>query len=59
MNLTLEQLNDLFGRRHSIPVSRVWLEKLDIVVEEATTSVVKSNPAPIEGSDKIEIKLEV
>jgi len=59
VNLTLEQLNDLFGRRQSIPVSRVWLEKLDIVVEEAATSVVKSNSVPTESSDKIEIKLEV
>ena len=57
VNINLEQLNDLFGRRQSIPVSRVWLEKLDITVEEAQTAVIKSDSVATESSDKIEINL--
>lgn len=58
VNLTLEQLNDLFGRRQSIPVSRVWLEKLDIVIDSAPSAVVTSSETPTEEASKIEIKLE-
>ena len=58
VNLTLEQLNDLFGRRQSIPVSRVWLEKLDIVIDSAPIAVVTSIETPTEESSKIDIKLE-
>jgi len=58
VNLTLEQLNDLFGRRQSIPVSRVWLEKLDIVIDSAPSAVVTSSETPTEEASKIDIKLE-
>tara|TARA_R110001592_G_scaffold71719_1_gene219064 strand:- start:163 stop:381 length:219 start_codon:yes stop_codon:yes gene_type:complete len=58
VNINLEQLNDLFGRRQSIPVSRVWLEKLNIIVDSAPSAVITSNEAPTEEASKIEIKLE-
>jgi hypothetical protein len=58
VNLTLEQLNDLFGRRQSIPVSRVWLEKLDIVIDSAPSAVVTSSETSTEEASKIDIKLE-
>mgnify|MGYP003624922595 FL=1 len=58
VNINLEQLSDLFGRRQSIPVSRVWLEKLNIIVDSAPSAVITSNEAPTEEASKIEIKLE-
>jgi len=58
VNVSLEQLNDLFGRKHSIPVSRVWLEKNNIMVDDAPTSVISSNESPSEETSKIDIKLE-
>ena len=58
VNINLEQLSDLVGRRQSIPVSRVWLEKLNIIVDSAPSAVITSNEAPTEEASKIEIKLE-
>jgi len=57
VNVNLEQLNDLFGRKQSIPVSRVWLEKLDIEVEEVS-NVIKTDEKPTQEVSKIDIKLE-
>jgi len=58
VNINLEQLNDLFGRRQTIPVSRVWLEKLNIVVDSAPNAVVSSSEAPAGEAAKIDLKLE-
>ena len=58
VNINLDQLNELFGRRQSIPVSRVWLEKLDVTVEEAQSAVITSGETPTGEAAKIDIKLE-
>ena len=58
MNINLEQLNDLFGRKQTIPVSRVWLEKLDVVIDSVPSAVVTSSEAPTEEASKIDIKLQ-
>jgi len=58
VNINLEQLNDLFGRKQTIPVSRVWLEKLNIVVDSTPSAVIASSEAPTEEVSKIDIKLE-
>jgi len=39
-NVTLSQLNELFVKNQSIPVSRVWLKKLNIEVESVPTKVI-------------------
>jgi hypothetical protein len=58
VNIDLEQLNDLFGRKQSIPVSRVWLEKLNITVDSAPSTIITSSEVPTEESTKIDIRLE-
>ena len=58
VNINFEQLNDLFGRKQTIPVTRVWQEKLNVVIASAPTAVVTSSEAPTEEASKIDIKLE-
>ena len=58
VSINLEQLNDLFGRKQTIPVSRVWLEKLDVVIDSVPSAVVTSSEAPTEEASKIDIKLQ-
>ena len=45
----METLNNYFGARQFVPVSRVWLEKLNIIVDESQPNVVKTSAKPTEG----------
>jgi len=58
VNINLEQLNDLFGHKQAIPVSRVWLEKLNVTVDSTPNAVITSSEVPAGEAAKIDIKLE-
>ena len=49
VNIDMETLNNYFGAKQFVPVSRVWLEKLNIVVDESHPNVVKTSAKPTEG----------
>jgi hypothetical protein len=53
----METLNAYFGSRQHIPVSRVWLEKMNIQVNDSKPNVVESSVKPTAGTDTVEVKL--
>jgi hypothetical protein len=57
-NISLEQLNELFGSKQSIPISRVWLERLDIKVAKESPIEIQSQKKASQPSEKIDIKIE-
>lgn len=57
-NISLEQLNELFSSKQSIPISRVWLERLDIKVVKESPIEIQSEKKASQSSEKIDIKIE-
>ena len=53
----METLSQYFGAKQHIPVSRVWLEKMNIVVNDKTPNVVEASLRPTSGAEAIEIQL--
>jgi|TARA_Y100000361_G_scaffold133623_1_gene132021 hypothetical protein len=43
VNIDMETLNEYFGSKQHIPVSRVWLEKMNIVIVESKPNEVDSS----------------
>jgi hypothetical protein len=41
VNINMETLNEYFGSKQHIPVSRVWLEKMNIVISEQEANQIK------------------
>ena len=56
VNVDMETLNSYFGSKQHVPVSRVWLEKLNIMVDERKPNVVTTSANPTEG-DRIAMNL--
>ncbi len=57
VNVNMETLNKLFGQGQNIPVSRIWLKKLDIVVDAEEKTKVRSEPSAASDT-KIEMTLQ-
>jgi hypothetical protein len=57
VNVDMETLSQYFGAKQHIPVSRVWLEKMNIVVTDKTPNVVESSLRPTAGAEAIQVKL--
>ncbi len=38
-NVTLAQLSEYFGEQQAIPVSRVWLEKMNLTPQDAQQTI--------------------
>ena len=58
VNVEIETLTKYFGAKQHIPVSRVWLEKLNIKVNDAEPNVIDSPPKATH-DEKIDIQLSV
>jgi hypothetical protein len=57
VNIDMETLTKLFNNSQAIPVSRVWLEKLNIEIENTNVvNSVKSMPRPT-SEEKIKMTL--
>lgn len=57
VNIDMETLTKLFNKSQAIPVSRVWLEKLNIEIENTNVvNSVKSMPKPT-SEEKIKMTL--
>lgn len=56
VNVNLAKLNELFGAQQNIPISRVWLKKLNIDIDGDNNPVLKSEPSAA-SSQKIEMSL--
>ena len=57
VNVDMETLSQYFGAKQHIPVSRVWLEKMNIAVNDKTPNVVESSLRPTSSAGAIEVKL--
>lgn len=57
VNINMETLNKLFGQGQNIPVSRVWLKKLDILVDKEEQTKVRSELSAATDT-KIEMTLQ-
>ena len=57
VNIDMETLNEYFGSKQHIPVSRVWLEKMNILIIEQEANQMKSSVKPTAGTDTLEVKL--
>tara|TARA_B100000953_G_scaffold270056_1_gene240121 strand:- start:86 stop:301 length:216 start_codon:yes stop_codon:yes gene_type:complete len=58
VNVEMETLTKYFGAKQHIPVSRVWLEKLNIKVNDAEPNVIDS-ASKATHDEKIDIQLSV
>lgn len=56
VNIDMETLNSYFGSKQHVPVSRVWLEKLNIMVDERKPNIVSTSVKPTE-EDRITMNL--
>ena len=57
VNIDMETLNEYFGSKQHIPVSRVWLEKMNILIVEQEANQMNASVKPTAGTDKVEVKL--
>ena len=57
VNVDMETLSQYFGAKQHIPVSRVWLEKMNIMVNDKTPNVVQSSIKPTANAEPIQIQL--
>ena len=57
VNIDMETLNEYFGSKQHIPVSRVWLEKMNILIVEREANQINASVKPTAGTDTIEVKL--
>ena len=57
VNINMETLNEYFGSKQHIPVSRVWLEKMNIVISEQEANQIKASVKPTADTGAVQIKL--
>jgi len=57
VNVDMETLGQYFGAKQHIPVSRVWLEKMNIVLSDKTPNVVETSVRPTTNAGAIQVKL--
>ena len=56
VNVSMEQLQEFFGAKQSIPVRRVWLKDMNINATDTQPEIETSNRAT--STPKLDIKLE-
>lgn len=57
VNIDMETLNEYFGSKQHIPVSRVWLEKMNIMVNESKPNKVDSSVKPTTDTGAVQFKI--
>ena len=57
VNVDMETLSQYFGAKQHIPVSRVWLEKMNILIIEKEANQINASLRPTAGTDTVEVKL--
>jgi hypothetical protein len=57
VNINMETLNEYFGSKQHIPVSRVWLEKMNIVISEQEANQINASVKPTADTGAVQIKL--
>ena len=58
VNVSLEELSDIFSSRQNIPVSRVWLETLGVRVNEEKKKAITIQKQEKEPEEKIKMQLK-
>ena len=53
----METLSQYFGAKQHIPVSRVWLEKMNITINVQQPNIVEASARPTTDAEPIQIKL--
>ena len=53
----METLNEYFGSKQHIPVSRVWLEKMNIVISEQEANQINASVKPTADTGAVQVKL--
>ena len=57
VNIDMETLNEYFGSKQHIPVSRVWLEKMNILIIEQEANQMKASVKPTSDAGAVEFKI--
>ncbi len=57
VNINMETLNEYFGSKQHIPVSRVWLEKMNILIVEQEANQINASVRPTTNVEAIQVKL--
>jgi hypothetical protein len=57
VNIDMETLGQYFGAKQHIPVSRVWLEKMNIMVNESKPNEVDSSVKPTADTGAVQFKI--
>lgn len=57
VNVDMQTLNEYFGSKQHIPVSRVWLEKMNILIVEQEANQVNASVKPTSDTGAIEFKI--
>ncbi len=57
VNVDMETLSQYFGAKQHIPVSRVWLEKMNITINVQQPNIVEASARPTTDAEPIQIKL--
>lgn len=57
VNIDMETLNEYFGSKQHIPVSRVWLEKMNFDIIEVKPNKVDSSVKPTAENESIQFSI--
>tara|TARA_A200000159_G_scaffold59346_1_gene54923 strand:+ start:4189 stop:4437 length:249 start_codon:yes stop_codon:yes gene_type:complete len=57
VNIDMETLNEYFGSKQHIPVSRVWLEKMNILIVEQEANQINASVKPTTEAGAVEFKI--
>ena len=57
VNIDMETLNEYFGSKQHIPVSRVWLEKMNILIVEKEANQMNASVKPTSDKGAVEFKI--
>ena len=54
VNVDMQTLNEYFGSKQHIPVSRVWLEKMNIMIIEQEANQINASVKPTTDPEPIQ-----
>lgn len=57
VNVDMQTLNEYFGSKQHIPVSRVWLEKMNILIVEQEANQINASVKPTTDPEPIQFKI--
>lgn len=57
VNVDMQTLNEYFGSKQHIPVSRVWLEKMNILIIEQEANQINAYVKPTTDPEPIQFKI--